>query len=348
MNYLREQVRQLYAPRELVASHGRVVLKQVKISSDLFSKILSTWPKNVVTTDNIKQYYRGFKDKNAIAYDGFDTIICTESHLDFIHPLLDDINWWKQVICVEDPSLPEETIDRDISGGYAWNHMMRMLKRKYYTEQEILEILHSYDHVKYDSHKKQYHNVNFSYGLDCYDNCVKYDINSAHASALMEMFPKAAGAIERMYKQRKEKPINKALLNYFVGYFKHKGYEGAYNWVVQRTTKKLLSAIEEVGGLLLYANTDGFMVCDPEKLLKASKKIGEFKEEYRGKITSYIDKNYWYYQQADGEGKGNLPCSLRKFVDLNNGVVVHFNKVKDDRTGRYTFTDIKQETIENG
>ena len=40
-------------------------------------------------------------------------------------------------------------------------------------------------------------------------------------------------AIIKLYNERKEKPENKDLINYFVGMFCVKGYRTTYNWIVQ-------------------------------------------------------------------------------------------------------------------
>lgn len=323
---------------------GRIVLKQIIVSSDIFQKIIDYYGLRVVEVEDLKPLYRGYEEKNTIALKD-DYLICTENAIDTVFPLI-DFTWWKQVIVRNDPSLPPETIKSDISGGYAYNYMRRLLKR-YYSVEEIENILQSFNNIEYDGHLKQYHLQNLDEGLNTYENCFKFDINSAHAYALSLMFPQAKDAINRMYLKRSEKPINKAILNYFAGYLAHRGYRGAYNWIVQQTTIKLLSAINECGGTLLYANTDGFLVMNPKKIIHTSKKLGEFKLEYRGNVHTYVDRNYWYIQQADNcreKDRGTLPCILRQRVDLSIGKVVHYKRVKGAHN-LYEYIDIKEEFI---
>ena len=86
-------------------------------------------------------------------------------------------------------------------------------------------------------------------------------------------------------------------------------------------------ALDEIGGMRLYVNTDGFIVKDPVKLIKHSTELGQFKLEHSGDVYIYVDKNYCIIQ-AGQELKGNCMCMVRDKFDLPNGKVVHYNKVK--------------------
>ena len=47
-----------------------------------------------------------------------------------------------------------------------------------------------------------------------------------------------------------------------------------------------------VKGILIYANTDGFVISAKNSDIVASKDLGEFKIEYSGEVYVYKDKNY--------------------------------------------------------
>lgn len=336
---LRESVNSVKRITEPTPSHGKVVLKQVLVSRDVFDNILKSFPLRVKKVNNIKKFYRGYVEKSLIAYDGFEYLICTEAVMSREVKLVDFVGW-KQMIVRVDDSLPVKTIERDISGGYAYNYMMRLLKR-YYSEEEVDEILHSYDSINKELSLIQMHVYPKYEGLAVYKNCFAYDINSAHASALAEMFPRAAQAINRIYLKRKEKPIYKQVLNYTVGMFAHKGYRGAYNWIVQKTTRTLQTAILKTRGKLIYANTDGFIVESPLSQIDVSKKLGDFKLEYQGEVRTYLGDNYYLVQMGDKK-KGSIPCALRDKVDLREGRVVKYRRALNKEIGLYEYTDIEE------
>lgn len=105
-----------------------------------------------------------------------------------------------------------------------------------------------------------------------HNNCFKYDINSAYGYYLKQIFPKATEDIDKLYRLRKEHPEYKSYFNYFIGMLnspsKKKKYGETYNWIVQQTRQKLEEAIRYTGGVLIYANTDGYVVRNPNKNLK--------------------------------------------------------------------------------
>ena len=179
-----------------------------------------------------------------------------------------------------------------------------------------------------------------------YEDCYKWDINGAHNAALCEIFPKAAGAIGMMYQERKKNPANKKYINYYCGMLARKNHRKTYNWIVQRTTQILLNGINEAGGILLYANTDGFLVQHPEKIIPHSTKLDEFKLEYQGAVWFYYDKNYQCFQTETGEVKGTILQSVRDKIDLPNGQVVHYDRIKRNNT--YIAENIQTEVLDNG
>jgi hypothetical protein len=225
---------------------------------------------------------------------------------------------------------------------------MKILK-KYYTEKEIKDILNSYTDVKTEEDKQVHITAENADYIQCYENCVKYDINGAHHDALVEMFPKAEKDFMDIYKKRHAKKIYKQYMNLAVGQMKHLGYDGAYWWIVHRTTKMLKEAIATVcpddiekDCKIIYANTDGFIVSAPDKLLEASQELGKFKQEAKGPVYVYThignkdETSYLVYQyevEKDGisetETKGNIRLAVRDKIDLKNGKTVSYKIRKE-------------------
>lgn len=310
-------------------------LKRYDISTDIFNSILNDYPDRIELTDNIKQYFNGYKNKCTIYYDGKEYLICREFLVDIKG------STWKQVICRKCDNFKSDTIQQSITGLRAWNYYMELLE-KYYSKDEISQCLKEHE-AEYDENLIQQHYVliNNRYEVTEFENCYKYDINGAHNDALREIFPKAADAINNMYLKRKENPLYKNYNNYFVGMLKKRGYPKTYNWIVQRTTKMLVEAEKYVGGWLIYSNTDGFMVSNPERLLDHQENVlGKFKLEYQGTAYTYQDKNYTIVQT--NELKGNALCEVRDNIDLSKGIIVSYDRVKV-MEGYYKAENIKRE-----
>lgn len=319
---------------------GRIGLRQITVSNDIFNKILESFPSYVEVQEDLRPYYCGYQNKNIIYFNGNDYLICTESVLNFVCPM-EEYTHWKQVIIRKMPTQTKD-IEQDVTGTYAYNYMMRVIKTCY-SDEEVDNILHSYD-TPYDNNKKQYHDIGWYHKgvIECWDNCYKFDINGAHTDALIDVFPKAKEKIIRLHDKRHTDVRVKKFFNYFVGMLKHKGYEGVYNYIVQRTTKKLLDAIDYVGGYVLYANTDGFVVQNPSRLLDTSKLLGEFKLEFKGTAYTYKGKNYWAIQTNDL--KGNILSEAREGVDLSKGIVVNYDIIRT-KFGTRKAVNIKKETL---
>lgn len=315
-------------------------LKKYDVSEKIFEDILVSFPKSIIKTDNIKDYFCGYKDKWKMMYDGKEYIICQEYILSpYTKVGLSD---WKQVIIRK--SKQTSNFEQSVTGLRAWNYMYALLK-KYYSVEEIEECFNTHQ-SEYNENQIQVHILpEDSEKILRFDNCYKYDINSAHGDALREIFPKASKAIEDMFLKRKEKPIYKAYMNYFVGFMCKKNHRKTYNWVVQRTTRKLNIAMTQVDGEIIYANTDGFIVKNPRNLLNASKELGEFKLEYQGTVYSYTDKNYYCIQTDDIVG--NVSCGVRDDIDLSQGKVVHYRRILDTNLGIYKVVDVTKEIISN-
>lgn len=321
------------------------ILKSYSLKKTEFLKLLKTFDCYAVKVENLQKYKCGYIEKNIIYYTE-DSLICTESHLNYLH-LLDNKQGytdWKQVIInLDNEADKKEKLKPELTGSIAKGIVVKALLQ-YYSKEELTDILSSYKD-SYDPEYKQYHYNPVDKGLYIYKNCYAFDINGAHNEALVEMLPAAADYFRRLYTNRKVFKDNKKLVNYFVGTFninrvneegitEYLYFPGAYNHIVQKTTKKLFSGIEETNGTVIYANTDGFITQNPEKLLEASTELGKWKLEAQGDIYVYVDKNYFCIQYINSEGKlikkGNLLNEVRDKVDLFSGKVVHYEKVLNE------------------
>lgn len=309
-------------------------LQTYEIRDDIFDKILYELRYRIkeVSEDFFSTLIYGYSEKNIIYYekcaDGNEYLICKESVINYY---TDDIPYctsWKQCR-VRKVTNTENKIQHTITGTHAYNLLIKILK-DYYSENEIIDIFNAFI-ADYDENLKQVHTIvgacqqGIIYN---FKNCYKYDINGAHCAALVEMFPRAEKKLIKLYEQRKLKPENKQLFNYAVGCLVPKGFRKTYNWIVQRTTKKLNEAIEITNGNLLYANTDGFVVQDPENLIKHSKLLDEFKEEYKGDVYFYLGNNYNLYQFGN-EKRGSCRTSVRDKIDLSKGKVVEYKNIRE-------------------
>ena len=297
----------------------KVRLAQYEVSAEIFNQILIK-NNNRIIIANIEDYQYGYSDKKKVIYNGKDKLICREMYVD-VKPAEAT---WKQIIVMKDDSLDSKDYHKEMMGSTAWHRMLKIL-HKYYTEEELLEIFANNQH---EQCKPMHLNpIKLDDAVYKHTNCYKYDINSAYASAYINLFPKAHNDIMALYLGRHENPDNKKILNFFNGMLKRKGFAGTYYWVVNRTNEIMNKAFKEVGGTRLYVNTDGFIVKNPVKLIKHSTELGEFKLEHSGDVYIYVDKNYFIIQ-AGQELKGNCMCMVRDKFDLPNGKVVHYNKVR--------------------
>lgn len=311
-----------------------IVLKQYQVNVEVFYRILDDFAGCVDLVKTLDPYYKGYDNPKRIKYNGDDRLICLEYMLDYCTDnTLTDVCDWKQVVVRMVPNVDAQAISHDITGIYAWTAFNRAL-RNVYTPDMIEACLKSHT-AEYSFELQQYH---YRYPdepgkIMSWNNAYVYDVNGAHADALREIFPRAADIILDMHHRRKDNPTLKAVLNYYVGMLARKGYRETYNWIVQRTTRKLFKAMDYCGGILIYANTDGFVVADPERLLSPTSELGEFKCEHIGVVYGYTDKNYSVIQYGESM-KGNLRIKVRDKVDLRKGKVVHYNIVHDGNIQR--------------
>lgn len=327
--------------------YGSKLLPAYSVSEELFYKILGAGykVKIVANAEEFNQYKYGYPEKTVIVYDGFKNMILLECVLNEHYPLNIRLTHWKQCILHKDLTQNIQC-EEDINGGMAYNYINKMLQR-YYSDDEIEECLKAHE-AEYNDDLKQYHfSIYEKTGyIVRYEDCYKWDINGAHNDALCEIFPKAADSIRYMYQTRKKYPVNKKYVNYYCGMLAQKGYRKTYNWIIQRTTKLLLDGITAAGGTLLYANTDGFLIQHPNKILEHSTKLGEFKLEYQGPAWFYYDTNYQCFQMENGEIKGTLLQSVRDNIDLPNMKVVHYDRKKVGDS--YIADNIRTEVLDNG
>ena len=302
-------------------------LKCFDVSDEIFNKILYDFEDDVIEIDTI--------DKKSYYSDRFNIIYVKDTHqiicrAYILHNYCDALLYsgWKQILLnkVEYTNIKAED---SIDGPRAWNYIMKILLQKY-TRNEVESILTSYQ-VKSD-YEKQYHYdwPIVSQNVQKRELCVKYDINGAHCEALAEMFPKCRHNFIHMYVQRHNNIIYKKYPNFFVGMMQHYGYSGAYWYIVDKTTKKLLNAIDYVGGQLVYANTDGFCVQYPDKKLKTSDRLGDFKLEYEGPVYVYTNRKnspYILYQFGD-KLVGSCMTEARHDINLSKGNIVYYTRVK--------------------
>lgn len=310
------------------------LLKSFNLNTDIFDTIINKFGNIVVYVDNIHDYYYGSTNKRMV-YVSKDKqyLVCRQIVLYYVMGYsLEGVELWKQVRIrrVLDNG---HDIEHNVSGTYAYNYMMKLLK-KFYTREEIDQCLLSHVADVDNTLKQQHYEIPVR--LDAiykFDDCIEYDINGAHCDAICEIFPKAKNDINKLYKLRKQKPVYKQIFNYFVGMLgslkKNKGkYRGTYLWIVHRTTKMLEKRISAVGGRIIYLNTDGVVLQHPKNLIADSRELGDFKIEYRGPIYIARTKNSCIKQIGDTL-KGNVPTVCRKDIDLANGKMVEYDNKND-------------------
>lgn len=326
------------------------LLRVIKLRDDIFYKILEIYNPVIQIKKDLYNYYHGYKDKKNIYFNGDNEFICQEYIINNFNTIT-GCTAWKQVRVIRDSNMSKIAED-SVSGTRAKAHINRLLRR-FYTDKEIDERLHMFE-ADYDEGLKQMH---YTYPISNkvikINNTYKFDINGAHLDALCEIFPKAKAAFINMYNKRKKDPIYKQYPNLYVGMLAKKTkdmrknnilgkYEKTYNWIVQRTTKILLNAIDYLHGQNVYINTDCVLVKTPENLIKTSKKLGEFKLEFAGDTYFYQDKNYSIYQFGE-EKKGSCFTAVRDLMDLSKGEVVHYDILVTEKYRKPI--NIKKETL---
>lgn len=337
-------------------------LKSYEIPEKDFDDILYSFPAKVVIVNDIHNYFYGTfgtdKNKRRVYTDNKDYMVLPEHFLNYIYHknhgeyLIEGCTSWKQV---KVRKLVNTAVAlKTYSGSYCYNYLYKLLK-KTYSELEINTIMSSFTTAP----TKQFHLTHMPEQgkIVAYKNCYKYDINGAYCSELCNIFPKAAEDIKKLYAKKdyykKKGNLNeankiKAIFNYFVGMSKRKGFEGFYYTIVNNINEKLFKAWDDTQPqMVIYSNTDSLTVVNPKHPLKTSMKLGEFKLEGIGEMYMYSDKNYYLLEYTTPKGKkeqvGTAAIITRDLVNLKEGLVVHYDKVKD--IFGFKIINIKQEKI---
>lgn len=273
-----------------------------------------------ILTDGERYYCNGLKIKT----------MCKILNLPL--PEVDCYNFNTMVFYIRETYKEEVNLNIEINGRDAYQRMFKILKR-FYSKEKIHDIFNSFNCFDIATpYKESYvpREVNKIYE---FENCYYFDLNSAYCSALSNIFPKAKNALNELFERRKEQPENKNLFNYFIGFTKKLGYDGFYYEIVRQTKEKLLKAIKESDGNVIYANTDGFIVNSPNKLLSTSKKLGDWKCEEFNK-TCYLVKV--------GRDDNTSPYTLFQIGDYTTGLghrqIAKQSKLSEGRVIKYKLT----------
>ena len=321
------------------------MLNIIELREDIFNAILVDYESRIVVVNkeefgNISN--RGYNlNKKKIIYNGTNMLICQSYILTSRAFYINEE--WKQIVCVKNKSLTSEWCV-GVRGNEAYSKMKSVLMGSNISEQKWGEILKDGDKVKKASALIRWPNCEKKEIIVKFSNVKYYDINSAYPSELCKYFPWAADRLEKMYEERKIKPENKKIFNYFVGMLAHKGYWGLWNKVIAGTREKLEQGIDEAGGYLIYCNTDGFMVQDGNDI-KCGNKLGEWKLSYEGDIYIYYSEHGVTIQYGN-EFTGKMPIELRKDCDFSKGKVVQYEREYDAELGTYKLTKIRKTNVE--
>lgn len=242
------------------------------------------------------------------------------------------LNYWQQFILMDGGNDMEEIIVTP------WpqqaNKYVNTILHKKYTDLEIEQILNEHI-VKEQDKVKPLHSILTNSEAYDYDtlyeisNVVYYDINKAHRDALIEMFPKC----EKYFRDKKTMDQwGKDCINIYVGDLCNHGHRETYNWIVKRTRNILTATIKKCNGVVVYANTDGVIIRNPETRIETSNEVGAFSNEmHSDKVYFYYhlkEENipqYYLYQYIDKHDKmvikGTLKKEYRDNIDLAQGKV---------------------------
>ena len=319
----------------------------IELLTPFANEIIEVYSEDIVNWNNYSVYEVG----NERAYMMLNMARNT------LHTHIIDGNGYERVRFRIDPTLESGHFVKDLNGNQAQKYMLKVLG-KHYTDEEIREVLKNYSITEGES---QLHHINKKpEQILQFNNCVYQDINNAHGSALMIMFPKCKKEILNMYQHRKDNDgFNKKVFNYFVGMLNSTKahntliFPGTYKWIVNHTTEQLENLYQIEGGIPVYINTDGIILQEPRTTIPDSDKMGEFKKknctvytyEHLGNREGDTSYNYVEIHYADGtiETKSLMPYSLRKYMNLAEGKVIRYKKmVVNKNTVRYELLEEKQ------
>ena len=260
--------------------------------------------------------------------------------LELGYPILN--NDWKRYRCIVDMH-QEEPFVKQFSPSFCKSLVTKQLHYKKLTDEMIDERLNKFVIPEGVLREKQLHS-----SLDIpknvvvkFENCIYYDINKAYMDALIEIFPELRGWLTNVAKKSKADKRYKNIANYYVGLLgsKYSNHRKTYEWIVDRTTKKmhkLLDAISNPNGDIVYENTDGFVYHNPKIALETSDEIGDIKletEETTFYMFNYQDDNRYktpYKMLQYGNEKkciSNIQIKDFEYIDLRKGEVISYKEV---------------------
>lgn len=324
-----------------MASYNKII-DSCKLARDIFDKILYDFRTRVVEVEDIKKYKHGYEDKKIIYYDRKEYLICRENIIKAYtnHEYKSNTDY-KLLMCRRDSENSFNKYSNDLCGSYAYNKFNRLLLNNGYTQDEICARWSMFED---DSTKEQWINqasISHNY-VSKFTHCFAYDLNSAYGSMLCQIFPKAVNAIKYIYEHRHDNDNKyKNIMNYYVGMLKYQAPK-TRNWIVNRIREKMESAYKSSKGVLIYVNTDGFILSRPRVLFDTSNNIGDFKIEndcYDQNVYLYQGNNYYAIQFENGNIKGSVRKDVRDKIDLINGKIVEYKQVGQEKK----IIDIKEE-----
>ena len=351
-------------------------LKTIQISKELSDFIKEYAERNIIKVDSIKEFIYGYPNKckiymqetnkeckfiiRLIDLEGLAKIMRDgEMRLDNEPLHFTDCHYKNrvsyQVIAYykNDSNLRGFDTQEVLSGGQCYMRVMSYIKKKQ-TKEELDKVFEMF--AIDEEHKvKQWHEdikTNIVMGnVYRFDNVKYYDINGAYAYVLAYMFPRCKDYFYKLYEERKIKPQNKQLLNYFVGELVNHGHRETYNWIVKQVTDYMHETVRNLYGMnsrLLYVNTDGFAIQNPIKELETSTELGKFKKEnLSDTMYVYVDKNYRVIEYTDKNGKRTIKGSafdtMKDLMNLSEGHVVEYTIVQS--CGSRKPVDVKHKNV---
>lgn len=221
---------------------------------------------------------------------------------------------------------------KSVTGPQAFNYMRKTILG-YYSQEELKAILDAHPPIP-GIDKMVTHHILFSVpiedaAINAFPNCYEVDICSAYAAGLKELFPKAGKAIDEIYRLRGRKPWNKQILNYSIGTMQNKDeWRGIRHYIVARTSAMVTKAVLAMGGFskVRYANTDGFIIQDPDMLIETGKAVGAFKIVSQGTLYTFActtGRHYTVGQMNDERAVcgGGINVKIAETIHLSSGEI---------------------------
>lgn len=344
-----------------------LIKRRYRVNPMIFNQILKDYESTLTKTDNIENW---IKENQFMGYNGtVRNCVYDEDHNSMIIRLMDvyyygnlkpDIYYCKPCIIFSDDGVSLTEKVRYIPYAKESKKYITEILKKDYTEEEINKELK--DHSVTEHYLPKHDLLPYHYSLNTihkFSDCYYYDINNAHLDALTEIFSKSAKRLKAIRTKINEfkktgdtanAQLLKDYVNFYVGDLGRKYISkdknisyaesrGTWEWIVKRTREKLEGFIKQADGMLLYSNTDGFIVRKPKNILKTSKELGDIKQEntdttmyalvYRDPNREYTP--YWvyqYYEKGKLITKGNIANEVRDKLNLPNGEYVVYKKNK--------------------